>query len=126
MVVRWTFEDPNTLESWTVPINPNEGGSPGLQRNIQYQSTCAPDGKVVTFEGRDLPQTLEFSGVILTQEHLDLFVTWFEKRYQLSLTDDLGRQYMIVFDTFTPKRERAHSYPWKHSYTASATIVDWP
>lgn len=124
-VVRWLFEDPVTLDSWQFEINPNEGGSPAYSKNIVYSATCAPDGKVVVFEGRDEPKKLEFSGVLLTQEHFEAFAEWYEKRYQVNVTDDLGRTFSVIIDRFDPTRQRALHYPWKHTYRVSATIVDW-
>lgn len=125
MVNRWTFEDPNTLETYTFAINPNEGGSPQYSKKFEYRNTSAPDGKVIVFEGRDDPQTIEFSGTLLTQAQYDAFVTWWDKRYQVKITDDLGREFWIEIESFSPKRERAVHYPYKHSYTIKAIIVDW-
>lgn len=125
MVVKWLFEDPVTMESYTFDINPNTGGSPAYEKNTLYKNTCAPDGKVVIAEGLDNPQKLSFSGVLLFQEQYDAFVTWWDKRYQVYITDDLGRQFSVEIDTFTPTRERAVHYPWKHSYSVDATIVEW-
>jgi len=125
-VVKWTFFDPTADVTYTFEINPNAGGSPPYKRNLAYQATAAADGQTLVFEGRAAPQEIEFSGVILTQSAFDAFVTWFNVKNQVKLTDDLLREFWVVISEFTPTRQRAHSYPWKHSYTAKATIVDWP
>lgn len=125
-VVRWVFEDPVTLDSYTFAVNPSEGGSPAFNKNITYQVTAAPDGKVISFEGRDHPRTLEFSGVLFTEAEFDAFHEWWDKRYQVNVTDDLGRTFTIQINTFEPQRRRAIQHPWKHDYRISATIVDWP
>ena len=124
-VVKWVFEDPVTLASTTFEINPNDGGSRSYEKNIGYSNTSAPDGKVIVFEGRDAPASIEFSGVLLTETQYDMFVEWWNKRYQVNVTDDLGREFSIIVEAFVPKRERARSHPWKHSYVCRATIVDW-
>lgn len=126
MVVRWTLYDPIDTTTYTMQVNPKEGGSPGRKKNVGYSNTSAPDGKTIMFEGRDDPQTLEWSGTILTEQHLNDLETWFLKRRQVQLTDDLGRQYWIYITEYTPKRERAVHSPWKHSYTMKANILDWP
>lgn len=125
-VVRWVFDDPNTLDTWEFAINPSEGGSPSYDKTITQQSTSAPDGKVILFEGRDQPQIIEFSGVLFTEAEFNAFVEWWNKRYQIQVTDDLGRQFYIVITSFKPTRRRAIQHPWKHDYSVSATIVDWP
>lgn len=124
-VVRWVFEDPVTLVSYTFAINPSDGGAPGYQKTINYQNTAAPDGKVISFEGRDQPRVMEFSGVLFTEAEYDAFFEWWNKRYQVSVTDDLGRTFSILINSFVPTRRRARSHPWKHDYTIQATIVDW-
>jgi hypothetical protein len=123
-VVRWTFYDPTTLVTYTVPINPNDGGSPSYQKSIARQMTTAPDGKTLLFEGADQVQTLEFSGVLIEQAHYDAFVTWFNKRHQVKVTDDLQRTFWIYITGFAPKRQRAAKAPWKHQYSVSALILD--
>jgi hypothetical protein len=125
-VVRWTFDDPVNLDSYTFDVNPNEGGSPALQKAFQYSNTSAPDGKTVVFEGRDQVQKIEFSGVILEESHYTAFETWWNHRNQILLTDDLGRQFYIVIESFSPTRKRSALHPWKHEYKISATVVDYP
>lgn len=124
-VVKWTFYDATTASTYTFAINPNEGGTPLRRKTISYQNTAAPDGKTLIFEGRDEPRKISFSGTLLEQAQLDAFETWFEKRHQVRVTDDLGREYWIYITSFEPKRARARSHPWKHTYTCEATILDW-
>lgn len=123
-VVRWTFEDPVALATFTFPMNPNEGGSQNFKKNVQQQATCAPDGGVVLFEGRDVPATFEFSGTLLTQEHYEALQEWWDKRRQIKVTDDLGRETWIYIVEFDPKRVRSALYPWKHTFTVRAVVVE--
>lgn len=124
MVVKWQFYDGSTTEVFEV--NPNEGGSPTRRKTMTYKNTAAPDGKTLVFEGRDEPGEISFSGTLLTQEQFDMFEEWWDKRQQVRITDDLGRQYWVYIHTFDAKRIRARSHPWKHEYTVEATILDWP
>lgn len=125
-VVRWTFFDPFTNDTYTFEINPNEGGSRAFKRSFAYQATAAADGRTLVFEGRAAPQSVDFSGTLLTSDQLAAFQTWSEKGNQIKLTDDLGRESWIVIEEFTPKRARAVQYPYKHTYTVKATVVDYP
>lgn len=120
---RWTIYDPVDLETYTFEINPNAGGSPSNKKNVSYTNTTA--GKAIIYEGRDQVQELEWSGVILTQTHYEKYIEWWEKRRQILLTDDLGRQFWIYLKEFNPTRELSRSYPWRHSYSVIATILDW-
>lgn len=125
-VVRWVFTDTFMSDSYTFAVNPREGGTPVYEKNISSQNTSAPGGKTLLFEGRDVPQQNTFSGVILEQVDLDKFIEFFNRRHQFQLTDDLGRVYEIYITKFEPTRERAVHYPWKHSYTVTYTILNWP
>lgn len=124
-VVRWIFDDLTDSSSYTFPINPSEGGSPQYKKSINTQNTAAPDGKTLVFEGRDAPQTLSFSGTILDEAQYNAMVLWFNKRHQIKVTDDLGREFMVYITDFEPKRVRAVQHPWKHSYTVNYIVLDW-
>lgn len=124
MVTRWTFYDPVAVETYELEINPNDGGSPSSNKRLNYSETTAPDGAALIYEGRDEVQKIEWSGTILSQAHYEKYEEWFQKRRQIRLTDDLGRQYWIYITTFSPRRVRSALYPWKHEFTCSALILD--
>lgn len=126
MVVRWRFDDPSSLESYVFSINPNDGGTPTRQKQFQYSSTAAPDGKTLVFEGRDHPLKINFGGVLLEEEQYQALLDWFDHRNQIKLTDDLGREYYIVIEQLDMTRKRSANQPWKHEYKVSATVVDYP
>ena len=124
MVVKWTFFDPTVPETYTFAVNPNEGGTPERAKTVTFQATAAPDGKMLLFEGREEPRRISISGVILDQAQLNTFETWYGKRHQIRLTDDLGRQYWVYMTRFSATRNRRRSHPWHHSYNMELTIVD--
>jgi hypothetical protein len=124
-VVKWTFTDPVLSETYTFDVNPNAGGTPPLEKSIQYLNTSAPDGKTLAFEGRSTAQTSSFSGTILEESQYTVFEDWYRKRNQIYMTDDLGRSYTIYITKFEAQRVRARSHPWKHTYTVTYFILDW-
>lgn len=125
-VVRWIFYDPGTSQTYTMAINPKEGGTSGYKKVFTFANTSAPDGKTLVFQGRPEVGTLEFTGTIFEQTELDAFVLWWTKQNQIVITDDLGRSFSVVIQEFIPKRIRAQQHPWKHTYSIKAVIVDWP
>lgn len=126
MVQRWVFTDPTDSSTATFEINPNEGGTVPNKKNITSQSTVANNGKSIVWEGSKAVPELTFSGTILTQTMYNLMVTWFNKSHQIQLTDDLSRVFMIYIRDFDAKRIRSATYPWKHTYTCTAIVLDWP
>ncbi len=123
MSARWQFYDPVSTERVDFEINPNEGGTPELKKNILTQVTTAP-GVVVLQEGRDVPQQGTFTGTLLTESQLAMFNEWFSKRWIVEMTDDLNRTFEIYITGVQVKRERAVQYPWKHSYTVNYVVVN--
>lgn len=112
-----------TPTSYTVEINPNTATSPSFQKAFGYTATVAPNGKTLIYEGRDQPQKIEFSGVILSEAHYNSLVTWFKNRNQIQITDDLNRTFTVIIESFTPTRKRSYHYPWRHEYRMSATLT---
>lgn len=125
-MARWRFEDPILLTSYVFDVNPNEAARASYRKGMDYQNTAAPGGKVLMFEGRDEAQQLEFKGTILEQDQYEAMVEWFDKRYQLTVVDDIGRVSTIYITGFEATRQRALHHPWKHTYTVRYTLIDWP
>ncbi len=123
--IPWQFTDPTDSSFYVWEINPNDDGSLQYEKTVSYKNTSAPDGKTIAFEGRDAPLSTSFSGVILTESQYDAMVTWFNKRHQIQIEDDLGRVFYIYITKFSPKRKRSRSYPWRHEYTCEYFILDW-
>jgi hypothetical protein len=126
MVVRWTLQDLSTLETYQFPVNPREDDTPGWEKNFQYTNTSAPDGRVIVTEGRDNVRRGGFSGIIYTEGQYNALYSWWDKRNQLQLTDDLGRSHKIILESFRAKRKRSFQHPWRHDYEVTYVIVDWP
>lgn len=122
MVVRWKFDDVwhkgPVPYSWTVEINPSDGGSPEVQKSLTVSQNLGPRRGAIVQEGHQGIPTIQFSGSILTQAHYETFEFWFSKRVLLDLTDDLGRIFRGIFSSFQPTRTRRAFNPWYHTYTA--------
>lgn len=128
-VVRWTFRDVwgtgGTEQVYTFEINPNEGGSPTIQKNIAVATNVGPNRGAILQEGQNTAPVLNFSGVLITQTHYEALETWFDKKILLELKDDLGRTFRGVFSSFEPTRVRKPYNPWYHSYTAQFTVFGY-
>jgi hypothetical protein len=124
--IPWRFEDLVEGTVALMPINPNEGASPNYQKSLTKATTTAPgaEARPIIFEGSDQIIQFDFSGALLTQAHYDFVYDAWAKRHPVRLTDDLGRQFTIYFETFSPKRDLSRTYPWKHTYQATTVIVD--
>lgn len=124
--IGWRFEDAvdGTIE--IMPINPNAGASPKYQKTLTKATTTAGgvQGQVVIFEGADTPVQFDFSGALLTQAHYEFIYRAWAKRHPVRLTDDLGRSFTIYIESFSPERQLSRTYPWKHTYQATAVVLN--
>ena len=122
--VPWIFREVYDGEDiYEFAINPLDATMPQIQKTLTIQKTAS--GKNVTFQGRNQVQTMSFSGTILTEEHYNVMDEWFRKEKQINITDDLGRQYWVYLTGFNPSRQYSPQYPWRHEYSADATVVSW-
>lgn len=126
-VNRWTFRD--VYKKGPAPyvykweINPNDGGSPTIQKNIAISSNTGPNRVSLVQEGQNDVAHIAFSGIILTQSHYETLEIWFRKRVLIKVVDDLGRIFYGVFSQWTPQRSRRASNPWYHAFTAEFTLT---
>ncbi len=116
-----SFSYTSEVEDYVWEINPNDGGSPAITKNLTISNSVGPNRVGIVQEGQSSPPVLSFGGVILTQEHYETLETWFDRRIFIKLTDDLGREFYGVFTRFTPRRVRRPSRPWYHTYEAEFT-----
>jgi hypothetical protein len=123
--IAWRWEDPTEGTVEFMSLNPNEGASPTYAKTLTKETTTAPgrQGSVLIYEGADPPIEFSFSGAILTQEQYEFLEIAWNKRHLLMLTDDLGRVFTLYLVTSNPKRVRSATYPWRHTYDASAVVV---
>ena len=124
-MVKWKLVDPtNAAATYTFEINPNEFEGPPRKKRISYAFPTAPGSQLVVFEGRDEPQTIRFSGAIISSAQYDAMKLWFSKRYPVYLDDDRGIRYIIYITSFDPRRQRSRLYPFRYTYTVEAVIYE--
>lgn len=123
--IAWRWEDPTEGTVEYMSINPNSGASPTYQKTLTKATSTAPgvSSQVLIYEGAEPPSDFPFSGVILYQEQYEFLQRAYEKRHLLRLTDDLGRVFTLYLERFAPQRMLSRTYPWRHTYEASAVIV---
>lgn len=121
--VPWIFKNTATGDEYEFAINPVDASVPAVEKAITTQYTAS--GKPVNWEGRRAPQKITFSGTILTEAHFYAMKDWYELKTQINLSDDLSRKYWVIITAFNPTRNYSPQYPWRHEYSAEATILDW-
>ena len=129
MTTRWTFVDSVANESYTVPINPNEAGSPFPTRALKSAQANWADvsrglQRLRVFESPPEPVDWSFSGVIRTQEHHDALLRWANKNNEVSVSDHLGRTFEVIIKAFRPvERRPTPNVSWRMTYTVQALVL---
>lgn len=121
--VAWQFYDPVDLTTYNWDVNPNDGGSPAVQKSIGSASPTAQDATPIFYQGVDDPQELSFSGAILSEDQYNTLVSWASLDRIILITDDLGREYRVVVKSFDPKRVRRARNPWYHTYSMTCIVM---
>ena len=121
--VPWIFIDLSSGDEYEFAVNPLDCSFSGNEETLTENYSSA--GSPILFGGRQTPKTLSFSGTILYEEHFRAMEEWFEKNTQITLIDDLGNNYSIYLQNFSPTRAYVSQYPWRHEYNANAVILSW-
>lgn len=121
--IPWIFKDLAGDDEYEFAVNPLDADVPVAKKSVSTDYTSA--GLAINWEGREQPQTMTFSGTILTEEHYEIMIEWVNKSTQVNISDDLDRKYWVLLTSFSPKRVYVPEYPWRHEYTAEATILSW-
>ena len=122
-MARWTLSEVGTANTYTFDMNPSQASSPVRRRNVTYQTTAGVNGRVLLFEGRAEPPTIQVQGTLLEQAQYTALDTWAKKRAMIDIVDDLGRTFRAVIQTFDATRIRSVTKPWRHDYTIDATVI---
>lgn len=122
-LVRWTFTDVRDAVVYTFEVNPNEGGTPSISKQLATNMPLGPGRRSVFSEGRLSVTDMQFGGVILTQTQLEAMEQWFLKRTLIQIDDDLGRTYQGALNSFSASRVRRAFNPWYHTYSASLDVT---
>jgi len=119
----WVFTDLSTGATYDWEINPYEGGTPGVEKNVLFKSPAGANGQAIVMEGRDSLQELTVTGVLLSEALLNTMKTWAEKRHPVLLTDDLGRQFRIYITRYEASRVRQSTRPWRHESSVTYLVL---
>lgn len=116
-VTRWTLYDPKTDTTLTLEMNPKQVvGLDGVSKAFGYIQPNAEDGIPIFYGKGRRPNEITATGSVISLAGLDQMIEWADKTTQLKLTTDLGRQYWVYFDTFTPTRTNVVNRQYKASF----------
>lgn len=123
-MAQWTLTDNSsgTPDVLTFDWNPRAFEPPGRTAGITSESSTAPNGQNIYFQGRDQMRTAKFEGGVGSQTFYQDLDTWKDKHYPLVLTDDQGSSWTIIFQDWKWTRVKRRN-PWRYDYTAVVVVL---
>jgi hypothetical protein len=123
-MAQWTLTDNSTGTPvvLTFDINPYKFSPPGRSANLSTQTTTAPNGARIMFQGYDKPSTASFTGRALTQSFYTTLDTWKDKGYPMTLTDDQGNTWNVIITGWKWERLKRTNL-WAYEYNAEVTVL---
>lgn len=122
--MKWVLNDPDTAETWTMPINPDSMSSPHPAKPLRHAYGVRTGlHRARTFMAAQAPVRWTFGGVIRTQAHYDALEDWASKDI-VHITDHLARTWVVVMQGFDPvDRRPTPQTPWRLRYQMQTLIL---
>jgi hypothetical protein len=132
--VAWVLTDPITSETYSFPVNPYaDGGSFNINKTIAWSSASGLHqnsadnteiSSIVHANGVEV-ERFSFTGKTYSLTDYDDLRSWVNKDYEVMLTDDLGREFMVLFERIQTERIRGSGARSERlSYTLTGFITD--
>lgn len=126
-VRRWVLQDPAPSgEQYVFEINPDSATSPHPENVFTTETTTAPDGQVLTWEGAQRAVQWQFRGTLLTQTQHDALERFNALNRRVWLIDNRNRAWVVSVESFEATPRRIPDHPWAHDYTVTAIIYKGP
>ena len=125
-MARIAFElyDPLNDYTYSMEVNPNSSNSLGSKSNYNYMApTASIDGPIIS-QGMHEVRKLELSGSFLSENQYNQMLLFSARDYPWHLTDDLGREFRVICESFDPKRMKNQVYPWYHEYSWTLIVIE--
>lgn len=126
MTTRWILSDPDTGDSWTMPINPDSALPVSTEIRAYSTASSNRDGHTRVFAGKPRDNDWGWSGVIRTKAHYDQLLAWSERDTAITVTDHLGRTLRVFITKFDPTdRPPTGRVNWRLRYSISCKLLHW-
>lgn len=120
--IKWTLTDAIVGDSYTFSANPNSDEE-DYEKNLQFEAVVVPGALPLLYEGQDNPTSITLSGTFLSQTQHQTFVSWFNRRHQVLLTDDRGYGRYIYIYRYQATRKPSNLYKWRYDWTMTAYLI---
>lgn len=124
-MAQWKLTDNSTGTpvEYNFYVNPKTQGFDGRKANVTSETSTAPNGQVLLFQGRDKVPTFKFSGHIISSAQYSDMNTWLEKPYPMVLTDDQSRAWTVLITSYTLERVKRANNQYRFDYNVDGLII---
>lgn len=131
--VGWRLYDPIEDEEYYMPVNPYEDtGSHSVSVTLgfnvsagMYRDSLGNDRiSTIIMSAQQSLEPFSYVGRTYNEIEHSKMEEWAAKDYPIHLSDDLGRQWLVVIESFAPRRlPTVKNKPYKHEYTLSGYVL---
>lgn len=122
-ILRWAIQDllPGG-ETYLFPINPEQQSSPHAPRVYASETTTAPDGQPLVFEGFPVAVDWTLQGKCLTQAFYEKLEHYLHQPRRVYVIDGHLRAWTVTFESMDWAPLKAAYNDWAGSYTLKLLI----
>jgi hypothetical protein len=122
-VLRFQLNDPTTNTSFSFPINPAQVSTMASQRTITSGTTTSPVGTPILWEGGKRGRAVTLTGDVLTLAQLNDLRSWCAKPYRVFMSDEIGRQWVVMFRSIKATPVHDNRNPEHHTYILTLLLL---
>lgn len=119
----WRLSDGST--TYTFAIGP-DAMNLDLKRSTVFGVMLSNTSKSLVMMNSDQPIIGEISGTLISQAEYNALLGWWQSTKQLTLTDDLGQDFVIIIIDFTPERVLSIEFPFRHKWKIRFNVLEMP
>lgn len=120
---RWTVIDPASGETWVFPYSPSSITTPHAPKVYDFETTTAPNGQVLTWEGAADPVPWELTGYLDTQAFYEALEGYVDTNRRFIIVDHRDRGWVVLFEGFDPSYRKSVGNDWSFDYTLQVLII---
>jgi hypothetical protein len=122
----WSFHDPETLETYELPINPDRRTSPRRRKELQHvRGSRANQNEARSWMTPPGQWEWQWEGVIRSEQFHDALWDWVRRPRPIQVTDHLGQTRLVVFRKFEPQERRPTALvTWRLRYRMTVEIIE--
>jgi len=121
----WILEEVDPVElddTFVFNIGPNNASMPFHSKASAY--SYLDHGAAVQDSQLLVGGDFSISGTLIDEQQHERFDEWASKPRPVIFKDHLGRQFLVIIESYEPSRVRSAGAPWKHTWSLQMFAIE--